>query len=330
MEVFSVCEADDNLKIICVGVGGGGCNIVSNMINQALEGISLIAIDTDTKSLEKINEVKKIQIGKTFLQDIGLDSKPLVGREHTIENYNEIKIALDGADIVFIIATFGSGSGTGTYESAVIANIAKNVGAFTISIITMPFQWEGMSSCRSTESGFDNIKQESDSLVIIQNEEMEDSFNIELNYENTLKVLNNAVKEAIYGITGVVLSRGDNDINLDIYDLKTVMSKGIALIGMGEYKGENSATKGILQSIEHTLLDDVVLSEAIGVLVHFNIHIDYPIMNILDAMDIIYERVNPDADIFIGMTTDKSLSKEYLKATIILTGFETNGYFNFE
>ena len=293
------------------------------MFNKALVGIDLIAIDTDIKSLEEINEVKKIQIGSKLLNGLSSEMKPELAKESNMENYDEIKAALADTDIVFILA--GLGGGTGSGASPIVAKIAKEIGALTIAIVTMPFKFEGKQRFKLAEFGLENIKKESDSVVVIQNEKHLPFINKNLALKDAFKVIDVVVEEAINGMIGVLLSNEENDINLDFYDLKMIMShKGMALIGVGKYEGKNSANEAIKQSIGSLFLEDVTLNEATGILIHFTVHTDFPIVEIAEAMEVIYENAHYDVEVIFGVTTDTSLSKKYVKATMILTGFEKN------
>jgi len=192
------------------------------MFNKALVGIDLIAIDTDIKSLEEINEVKKIQIGSKLLNGLSSEMKPELAKESNMENYDEIKAALADTDIVFILA--GLGGGTGSGASPIVPKIAKEIGALTIAIVTMPFKFEGKQRFKLAEFGLENIKKESDSVVVIQNEKHLPFINKNLALKDAFKVIDVVVEEAINGMIGVLLSNEENDINLDFYDLKMIMS----------------------------------------------------------------------------------------------------------
>ena len=321
MEPFEILEVSEcvKLKILCVGIGSAGCNVIAHMANKAMVGVNLIAINTDFESLEQIDEVEKILIGSKLLK--GSEMKPELGKESAMENYDEIKNTFQDADIVFILVGFGGGTGTGA--SPIIAQIAKEVDALTISIVTVPFKFEGKKRLKIAESGLGNIKQESDSVVVIQNENYISSIDKDLGLKDAFKVIDVVMEEAINGIIGVVLLKSKDDINLDFYDLQTVMShKGMALVGIGKDEGINSANEAIKQSIGHALLENISLNEATGILIHFNVHTDFPIIKIAEAMKIIHEGANDDVEIIFGITTDKSLNDEYVKVIMILTGFE--------
>lgn len=323
MEAFEILEANrvEGAKILCVGVGGAGCNVIAHIANKAMSEVNLIAINTDSESLEQIDGVTKILIGSKPLKGFDARMKPDLGKKAAMENYDEIKNALQGADIVFILV--GLGGGTGSGASPIIAQIAKEIGALTIPIATMPFKFEGRQRLNIAECSLEEIKQKSDSVVVIQNQNYISSIDKNLGLKDTFKVIDVVMEDAINGIIGVVVSKGDNDINLDFLDLQTVMShRGMALVGIGKDEGENAANEAIKQSIEYALLDDISLNEATGILIHFHVHTDFPYMKIADAMEIIHENTHPDAEVIYGVTTDTSLNEEYMKATMILTGFE--------
>ena len=303
MKPFLVIEANDivELKVICVGVGGAGCNIINHLFNKALVNIDLIAIDADNELLEQLDNVKKIYTGLKY--------------------YDKLKTAFLGADIIFITAGFGGVTGTAT--SQIVAKIAKEIDALTISIVTMPFKFEGRARSELAESGLDKIKKESDSVVIIDNEKLLPSIDKNINFKEALKVIDIAVEEVINGIMGLIIAKGENDINLDFADIQAIMShKGMALMGIGKSEGEDSANKAIKQAMEYASLENKSLCKVSGILIQFNVHPDFPIMEIAEAMEIIHEDAHDDADILFGTTTDKSLTKEYVKVTMILTGFD--------
>ncbi|MEA3523604.1 MAG: cell division protein FtsZ [Campylobacterota bacterium] len=323
MEPFLVSEGNDGveLKVICIGVGRGGCNVIAHMLNKTLVGIDLIAIGTDTESLAQIDDVKKIQIGSKLVKGLGAGMKPDIGTQASIEDYDEIRTVLEGADIVFILA--GLGGGTGTGASPIVAQIAKKVGALTISIVTTPFKFEGKKRSQLAKIGLENIKKESNSVLVIQSDKLLTLIDKRLGLKDAFKVLDGVIEEAINGMASIVLSSEENDINLDFDDLKTVMShKGMAVMGTGKYNGNNAANEAVKQAMEYVLLENIALNEVTGALIHFNVHPNFLIMEISEAMDIINESVHEDAEVIFGTTTDSSLSEEYVQVIIIFTGFE--------
>ena len=323
MEPFIVKEADNinGARIIAVGVGGGGGNMIGHMINESVTGIEMMVINTDAQVLSETDAVSKIQIGTKLTKGLGAGMKPSVGKDSALENYDEIRSALEGADIVFISA--GLGGGTGTGAAPVIAQIAKEVGALTISVVTKPFAFEGRKRLKLAEAGLEELKQESDSIVVIPNDKLLSIIDRKLGLKESFKIVDSVLAQAVSGTSGVILSSGENDINLDFADLQTVMShKGMALMGVGEHEGENAAYEAIKAAIESPLLDNMSINGALGVLVHFNMHPDFPLMEISEAMNVIHESAHEDAEVIFGTSTDESIAQEYVKITIVATGFE--------
>ena len=323
MEPFIVEEAESlsGARIIAVGVGGGGGNMIGHMLKEGVSGIEMMLVNTDAQVLSESNAASKIQIGGKLTKGLGAGMKPSVGKDSALENYDEIRSALEGADIVFISA--GLGGGTGTGAAPVVAQIAKEVGALTISIVTKPFMFEGRKRLKLAEAGLEELKKESDSIVVIPNDKLLSIIDRKLGLKESFKIVDGVLAQAVSGTSGVILSSGENDINLDFADLQTVMShKGMALMGVGEHEGENSAYEAIKSAIESPLLDNMSINGAMGVLVHFKMHPDFPLMEISDAMNVVHESAHEEAEVIFGTSTDDSIPANYIKITIVATGFE--------
>ncbi|MGW8187842.1 MAG: cell division protein FtsZ, partial [Desulfobacterales bacterium] len=312
---------NDGAKIIAIGVGGGGGNMIGHMINEGVEGIEMVVANTDAQVLQTSFAPTRIQMGSRLTKGLGAGMKPSVGKDSAIENYDEIRGALEGADIVFIAA--GLGGGTGTGAAPVIAQIAKDAGALTISVVTKPFAFEGRKRMKLAEQGLNDLKKESDSIVIIPNDKLLSIIDKNLGLKESFKIVDAVLAQAVSGTSGVILSSGDNDINLDFADLKTVMCHhGMALMGVGEHQGENAAYEAIKAAIESPLLDNMSINGAMGVLVHFTMHPDFPMLAIGEAMEVVEESADENADVIFGTTTDATLSIDYIKITLVATGFE--------
>ncbi len=324
MEAFKVEEITHNpngARIIAVGVGGGGGNMIGHMINENVKGIEMMLINTDAQALNETNAATQIQIGEKLTKGLGAGMKPEIGKDSALENYDEIREALNGADIVFISA--GLGGGTGTGAAPVVAQIAKEIGALTISVVTKPFRFEGNRRSKLAESGLEELKKESDSIVVIPNDKLLSIIDRKLGLKESFKIVDAILAQAVSGTSGVILSSGDNDINLDFADLQTVMShKGMALMGVGEHEGENAAYEAIKAAIESPLLDSMSINGAMGVLVHFSMHPDFPMLELADAMDVVHESAHDDAEVIWGTSTDSTLPENYIKITLVATGFE--------
>ena len=323
MEPFVVEESQsvNGARIIAVGVGGGGGNMIGHMINEGVNGIEMIMINTDAQVLAESSSASKIQIGTKLTKGLGAGMKPSVGKDSALENYDEIRAALDGADIVFISA--GLGGGTGTGAAPIVAQIAKEVGALTISIVTKPFMFEGRKRLKLADAGLTELKKESDSIVVIPNDKLLSIIDRKLGMKESFKIVDSVLAQAVSGTSGVILSSGDNDINLDFADLQTVMShKGMALMGVGEHEGENAAYEAIKAAIESPLLDNMSINGAMGVLVHFNMHPNFPMMELAEAMEVVHESAHDEAEVIWGTSTDENIAENYIKITIVATGFE--------
>ncbi len=323
MEPFVVEEASNlnGARIIAVGVGGGGGNMIGHMLKEGVTGIEMMLVNTDAQVLSENSAASKIQIGEKLTKGLGAGMKPAIGKDSALENYDEIYAALDGADIVFISA--GLGGGTGTGAAPVVAQIAKEVGALTISIVTKPFMFEGRKRLKLAEAGLEELKRESDSIVVIPNDRLLSIIDRKLGMKESFKIVDSVLAQAVSGTSGVILSSGDNDINLDFADLQTVMShKGMALMGVGEHEGDNAAYEAIKTAIESPLLDNMSINGAMGVLVHFKMHPDFPMMELAEAMEVVHESADEEAEVIWGTSTDESLAENYIKITIVATGFE--------
>ncbi len=308
-------------KIKVIGVGGGGGNMVNHMIQSGIEGIELIVANTDAQALEKSLCENRIQLGAKLTKGLGAGMVPEIGKQSALESQEEIREHLEGADIVFIAA--GLGGGTGTGASPVIAQIARELGALTISVVTKPFMFEGGRREKLARAGLEELKKESDSIVVIPNDKLLTIIDKNLGIKESFKIVDEVLARAVVGTSGIILSSGENDINLDFADLRTVMSyRGLALMGMGQAQGEKSAYEAIKDAIESPLLDDISIQGAMGILVHFNLHPNYPLAEVYSAMEIVRDSADNDATIIMGTTTDSSLPEDFVKITLIATGFE--------
>ncbi|NPA11052.1 MAG: cell division protein FtsZ [Epsilonproteobacteria bacterium] len=320
-ELYVVNDLMDGPKIKVIGVGGGGNNMINYMANQDIKDVELIAANTDIQALKTSKAHKKIQLGKELTKGLGAGMRPEMGKQAAEESYNEIKEALEGADLVFISA--GMGGGTGTGAAPVVARAAQEVGALTIGVVTKPFTFEGPKRRKLAEVGTNELKQETNSIVVIPNDKILTIIDRKVGRREAFSLVDNVLYQAVSGISNMVISYGENDINVDFNDLKTVMShKGLALMGVGEEKGENAAYNALKKAIESPLLDNITIDGAMGVLVHYTMHEDYPLVEIEESMNIIYDKADEDADVIFGTTTDNSLEPDEIKVTIVATGFE--------
>jgi len=324
MEDFNITESSAGVhgaKIKAIGVGGGGGNMINHMIREGIEGIDLIVANTDAQALDASIAPYKMQIGLQVTKGLGAGMKPQVGKEAAEESFDSIKTMLDGADLVFISA--GLGGGTGTGAAPVIAQAAKEVGALTVAIVTSPFAFEGRKRKRLAKEGLESLKRESDSIIVVPNERLLSIVEKNLGMRDSFRLVDNVLSQAVGGISNVILSHGANDINLDFADVKTVMShRGLALMGVGESQGNAAAYDAAKTAIESPLLDNLSIDGAMGILVHFHINPDYPLVEISEAMNIVEENADEDANIIFGTTTSENIPIDEVKLTIIATGFE--------
>jgi len=308
-------------KIKAIGVGGGGGNMINHMISEGINSIDLIVANTDAQALDSSLAPFKMQLGINATRGLGAGMVPDKGREAALESFEDIKAMLDGSDIVFISA--GLGGGTGTGAAPIIAQAAKEVGALTVSIVTSPFKFEGRKRTKLAKEGLDELKRESDSIIVVPNEKLLSIVEKNLGIKESFRMVDDILAQAVGGISKVILSHGDNDINLDFADVKTVMNhRGLALMGTGYCSGASAAYDAAKMAIESPLLDNSSINGAMGVLVQFDIHPDYPLNGISEAMDIIYESADEDADVIFGTTTNENMDIDEVKITIVATGFE--------
>lgn len=309
-------------RIAVIGVGGGGCNMVNHIINQGSHKIDLIVANTDLQALHSSKAPKKIELGPKLTKGFGAGMNPEIGRDSAIESYEEIKSVLEGTEIVFVAS--GLGGGTGTGAAAIIAKAAKEVGALTVCVVTKPFSWEGKKRAGLANLGLEELKKVSDSLIVIPNEKLNEVVDVDLTFKNAFAIVDNVLYQAVIGMSEVILNPGHSDINTDFADVKTIMKhRGVALMGIGKAKGENSAQRALEDAINSPLLDKVPLEGAKGILIHFNMSPEITLFAISEVMNTIHDKLEQNADIIFGTTTDKTLDKDEIKVTIIATGFES-------
>lgn len=329
MEDFEIKQIDtvqktriEGAQITAIGVGGGGGNMINHMITEGNVTINLIAANTDSQALSTNLAPSKLQLGLNATRGLGAGMQPEKGRDAALESYEETKKAIDGSDIVFISA--GLGGGTGTGAAPIIAQAAKDAGALTVSVVTTPFKFEGRKRTKLALEGLEELKKESDCIIVVPNERLLSIVEKNLGMKESFRLVDNILSQAVGGISNVILSHGENDINLDFADVKTVMShKGMALMGVGESNGSGAAMEAAKIAMESPLLNDISINGAMGILVHFHIHPQYPMLEMSDAMETIELNADEDANVIFGTTTDEDLEIDEVKLTIIATGFDT-------
>ena len=309
-------------KIKVVGVGGGGGNMVNHIIrvNPNLN-IDLIVANTDAKALENSLAHTKIQLGEKTTKGLGAGMRPEVGKAAAEESYDEVKSALETSDIVFIGT--GLGGGTGTGAAPVVAQAAKDIGALTVAVVTMPFMFEGKKRRKLADCGLEELRKESDSIVVIPNDKLLTLIDKNAGIKESFEMVDEVLARAVNGMSTIVLDSGKSDINLDFADVRTIMShRGLALMGVGEANGEDAAQEAIKNAIQSPLLDNMTINGAFGILVHFRISPSCPLTDIYNAMSIIHEAADEDAEIIFSTTTDDKIEDNKVEVTIIATGFQ--------
>jgi cell division protein FtsZ len=324
---YKVIEQDkytENAKIKVVGVGGGGGNMLNYMIEKGIKDIEMICANTDAQALQINKAPIKIQLGKELTKGLGAGMEPEVGKAAAEESYDEIKRVLEGADLVFISA--GMGGGTGTGAAPVIAKIAKELGALTIGVVTKPFRREGAKRAKLAEDGFNILKEECDSIVTILNQKLLSIIDRRAGMRDAYKMVDNVLFQAVNGITNIII--GEGNVNADFNDVKKVIMshRGMALMGIGHKSGENSAYEALSEAIESPLLDDVDIMSAKGLLINTTINENYPLVDLDEAMDTVLGELmeNIEVTIIQGEAYDNSLADGEIKITIIATGFDDN------
>jgi len=312
-------EIRGNAKIKVVGVGGAGCNAIDSMIKSGLKGVEFIAVNTDAQALEHSKADIRLQIGRETTRGLGAGANPEVGRRAMEESKEQLMSILSDADMVFIAA--GMGGGTGTGAAGVAANIAHDIGALTVSVVTKPFKFEGKKRMMNAERGIEDLKEYVDTLIVIQNQRLIDSVTQNTTLINAFQEVDEVLRKAVKGITDLIVKPGF--INLDFSDVKTIMQgKGDAMMGIGEAEGEHRCVEAAQSAIQSTLLENYDIKGAQGILVNICGGEDLTLFEINDAMDVIYSAAGvEDSNIIFGTAIDKDLG-DRVRVTVVATGFE--------
>ena len=308
----------NNAKLKVIGVGGGGGNAVQNMITSGLQGVQFICANTDMQALSRNNAPVKIQLGEKLTRGLGAGANPAVGREAALESVNAIREAIGDADMVFVTA--GMGGGTGTGAAPVVAQTAKEMGALTVGVVTKPFSFEGARRRRFAEEGLEEFKQHVDCLITIPNDRLLAFAPKKTPFSAMLQKANDVLFYAVKGISDVILA--DGMINLDFADVRTTMSEsGMALMGTGVAAGENRAREAAQRAINSPLLEDVSLESAKAVLYNITASMDISTDEIAEIGDIIADATPEDTNIIFGVVYDENIGDE-LRLTVIATGID--------
>ncbi len=314
-------EFDENkslgAKVKIIGIGGGGNNAINTMISSQLSGVEFIAANTDAQALAANLAPIKLQLGASLTKGLGAGANPEVGRKAALEDVDKIRDALKGADMVFITA--GLGGGTGTGGAPVIAEVAREMGALTVAIVTKPFQFEAKKRMKQAEEGLANLKMTADALITIPNQRLVSISGKSMTLLEAFKKADEILYHAAKGISDIIVGYGI--INLDFADVRTIMAEtGMALMGTGIASGENRSVEAAQKAISSPLLEDISIEGARGLLINVTGGQDMTLNEINEATTLIQKEAYEDANIIWGMVIDEKMREE-IRITVIATGF---------
>jgi len=317
----SLFEIEEDLgqvaKIKVIGIGGGGCNAVNTMIASRLEGVEFIVANTDLQALGNSLASTKLQLGARLTKGLGAGANPETGRNATIEDADKLRDELSGADMIFVTA--GLGGGTGTGGTPVVADIAKELGALTVAVVTKPFLFEGKKRQQAAEKGMEELKQSVDTLITIPNQRLLSISDKGMSLIESFKKADEVLLHASKSISDLITIPGL--INLDFADVKTIMSEmGMAFMGMGIASGENKAVEATQKAISSPLLEDISINGARGLLINITGGENLSLHEVNDASTLIQEEADEDANIIFGAVIDPEMEDE-IRITVIATGF---------
>ena len=308
-----------NAEIKVVGVGGGGCNAVRHMIASNIDGVHFICANTDAQSLNDLGSATVLQLGESLTKGLGAGANPEVGREAALEDKDRIAQVLEGADMVFITA--GMGGGTGTGGAPVIAEVAKQMGILTVGVVTRPFSFEGRKRMEIASEGISQLKERVDSLIIVPNEKLLQVLGRDFAVLNAFKQANDILYGAVQGITDLILL--DGLINVDFADVRTVMAEmGMAMMGTGEASGADRAVVAAESAVKCPLLEDINLQGAKGILVNITTGYDLTLGEFEDVGNTVREFADEDATIIVGSVFDADLDDQ-MRVTVVATGLRS-------
>src|SRR5512144_1949619 len=311
-------DKQDAAKIKVIGVGGGGGNAINTMVAARLEGVEFIAANTDVQALAANKASVKIQLGRSASRGLGAGANPEVGRAAALEERDAIIAALDGADMVFVTA--GMGGGTGTGGAPVVADVAKATGALTVGVVTRPFLFEGNKRRKHAEQGLADLKDAVDTLIVIPNQRLLSVAGENMSLADAFKRADEVLLNAVQGISDIITVHGL--VNVDFADVRTIMSeKGMALMGTGRSSGEKRAIEAMQAAISSPLLEDVTLDGATGLLVNISGGPNLSLREVDEAVSMAQSAADPDANIIFGSVVDEGLGDE-VRITVIATGFQ--------
>ncbi len=316
---YRMAEEKAVAAIKVIGVGGGGGNAINTMVENRLAGVEFIAANTDMQALEKSRADIRIQLGPNITKGMGAGAEPEMGKDAAQESLDDLSNALNGADMVFITA--GLGGGTGTGAAPVIAKLSKESGALTVSVVTKPFYFEAKRRMRNAEMGWDRLKKHSDTIITVPNDRLLGLMQKNSTLVDMMKMVDDVLLQAVKGITDLINLPGH--INVDFADLKTVMKEvGPAIMGSGSAKGENRASEAAKRAIDNQLLEDVGIDGARGILINISATQSLTMGEFMEASALIQEKAHENANIIIGALFDENMGEE-LRVTVIATGISS-------
>ena len=315
----NVTMMDGTATIKVIGVGGAGNNAVNRMIDFGIKGVDFIAVNTDRQALQNSKASTKIQIGEKITRGLGAGANPDIGAQSAEESKSEISEILRGADMVFVTA--GMGGGTGTGAAPIVAQVAKEMGILTIAVVTKPFTFEGKKRLSQAERGIESLKGKVDTLVVIPNDKLLQIIDRKTSIIEAFQLADDMLRQGVQGISDLIAIPGL--VNLDFADVKTIMlNTGMAHMGTGTASGENRAEDAAKQAIQSPLLETSI-EGARGVIINITGGDDLGLHEVNTAAELVQRSVDPEANIIFGTVTDPSMSDE-IKITVIATGFEKN------
>jgi cell division protein FtsZ len=308
-------------KIKVIGVGGGGGNAVNRMIASNLRGIEFVAANTDLQALAKCKAPVKLQLGEQITRGLGAGADPEIGRKSALEDTEKVLELMDGADMIFLTAGMGGGTGTGALP--ILASLAAEIGALTVAVVTKPFGFEGRRRMHVAERGIEELRGSVDTLITIPNERLLNFVERGTPLAEAFRIADDVLRQAVQGISDLITIPGE--VNVDFADVRAIMSgMGMALMGTGIAKGDNRALEAAQRAISSPLLEETSIEGAKGVLINISGGRDLTLHEVAEAARIIQSAVDADANIIAGMVLDESLDEE-MKVTVIATGFRYAG-----
>jgi cell division protein FtsZ len=317
--IFELEETvSQNARMKVVGIGGGGGNAVNRMVDEGVAGVEFISVNTDAQALMNNRADVKVQIGKKLTRGLGAGARPEIGRQAMEENRDDVLRVLQSADLVFV--TCGMGGGTGTGSAPIISQIAKDLGALTIGVVTKPFLFEGRKRMRQADMGIAEMRKHVDTMVVVPNERLLAVVGKGIPFQDALKKADEVLLHAVQGISSLICVTGL--VNVDFADVRTVMQDGgAALMGTGMGRGDNRALEAAQQAIASPLLDNISIAGATGVLINITGGDDLTLGEVTQISEVIHDAAGDGAEIIFGAVNDPAMHGE-VRITVIATGFD--------